>query len=179
MTPELKAAVERVERDLRDGQGSSEVSNHDLRLILAALAEREWRPIETDPPPRYGPMFDVLVREEMFPRTLHRIADCWRQDDGCGPELDGKIVNWSGSRDTILEVIDAVYWMPIAPLPDGPEPEAPPHLAYLPAEPSKPEPAPAEGPTIAEIKFGYLRKKAFLEEVVGTLQAKQPGERGE
>lgn len=127
MTPELKAAVERMRHEVEAADFEHVSSNlvDDLRLILAALAEREWREIAKDPPPRYGPMFDVLVREEMFPKMFHRIADCWRQDDGCGPEFDGKIVNWSGRRDTILEVIDAVYWMPIAPLPDGPETQQP------------------------------------------------------
>lgn len=134
MTPELKAAVERAKHAVAiDGiiGRMTMVKTADLRLILAALAEREWREwrewreIAKDPPPRYGPMFDVLVREEMFPKMFHRIADCWRQDEDCGEEFAGKIVNWSGSRDTILEVIDAVYWMPIAPLPDDPETQQP------------------------------------------------------
>lgn len=52
MTPTLKAARERVEQQMLSGgrlPGMSAVATADLRTILAALDEQDWRPIETAP----------------------------------------------------------------------------------------------------------------------------------
>ena len=100
MTPALKAALERVERAIAiDGiSGCRTMANtSDLRLILAALDDLDWRPIGTAP---YNGRFDVWVSSGPY-----RVTVCWRQRDGLIYALTGDGRSYS--------VLGATHWRPL------------------------------------------------------------------
>lgn len=117
MTPELKAAVERVENELSAvsdyGFVTAVVRQSDLRLILAALAEREWRPIETAP--RDGTRFDV------WDLGGWRDPECWHASAEDAAELNepgfvGHLVYRMDNGE--LNIVHcATDWMPLPPPP--------------------------------------------------------------
>jgi hypothetical protein len=80
-----------------------------ITRLRAALAEQEWRPIETAPRD-IGEFFDVWVTMPGG-NVRYRVADCYKQ------YCDGLIYTSDTDGEPML-VEDATHWMPI---PKGPE----------------------------------------------------------
>ncbi len=110
MTPPLKAARERVEEavSILERMGKTGFpAVDDLRLILAALAEQDWRPIETAP--RDGTRFDVWCAS---PGWQGREFDCWFGTHPDSP-WQGHLINICPMRGQTGIVTDAVFWRPL------------------------------------------------------------------
>jgi hypothetical protein len=112
---------------------------NDLRTLLAAMDEQEWRPIETAP--RDGTIILIAINVRGDGPKVYEAR--WNETGGC-----------FSSRNGFLLFDGAHAWRPLPAPPEPEEPQAPPHMAYLPAEPPKPEPAP-EGQTV----FGHISKR--------------------
>ena len=106
MTPELKSAIVQaraeveaeLELSVQDGWVCLPV--HDLRLILAALAEREWREMETAPTNGQSVLlFCPRARDYGYAR----IRLTWRKDG-----------LWQGANNTLWP---PTHWMPLPPPP--------------------------------------------------------------
>jgi hypothetical protein len=97
--PDLKAAIAEARDALTHPLGDmASIHVNDLRLILAALDEQEWRPIETLGLPDYNG-FDAWLK------TNRRWANCWR--------LLGRI--WAyDSYGEHIDITDLVaFWRPL------------------------------------------------------------------
>jgi len=127
MTP-LKAARERVERAI-DRQGAyPSVSADDLKAVLAALDEQEWRPIETAP--RDGS--DILLLANGMAIEARYCPGEWSVETPISPrEYDGAI--WCAFDDALQFEIEetpggdfhgqVTHWRPLpAPPVEGKEP---------------------------------------------------------
>lgn len=125
MTP-LKAAVERaksylnvyeIARALDDGEpgtGFVTLPIADLRLILAALAEREWRPIETAPRGSVSDHVGCRGESEWFSALVVRTGAVHTVRRRAWPQGD----HWQDKNGTIYSAAYFDLWQP---LPDGPE----------------------------------------------------------
>jgi hypothetical protein len=115
MTPTLKAARERVEYILRlEGDapefattGKVVVEADDLRLILAALDEQKWRPIETAP--RDGTVFDTW---QVSSSWQGRVIDCWIAGDDY-PQWRGRVLSTDDIQMVTGPDDDATHWRPL------------------------------------------------------------------